>query len=42
MLVLGVDPGSLVTGYGLVEKKTINLLASTQARLAHPATRLFM
>jgi crossover junction endodeoxyribonuclease RuvC len=26
MLVLGVDPGSIVTGYGLVEKKNSHLL----------------
>jgi crossover junction endodeoxyribonuclease RuvC len=39
MLVLGVDPGSRVTGYGLIEKR-MNRLTCIDARTIAPSPRL--
>jgi len=36
MLVLGVDPGSLVTGYGLVEKKDKRLIYAGGGKISFP------
>lgn len=36
MLILGLDPGSLHTGYGLVEKNGSKLLATEAGRLSSP------
>ncbi|MBA7531525.1 Crossover junction endodeoxyribonuclease RuvC [subsurface metagenome] len=38
MLVLGVDPGSLVTGYGLVKKEggTLGYVAGGKISFPHP------
>ncbi len=37
MLVLGVDPGSRITGYGLVEKKTVTLSSFIPVLSSHTA-----
>lgn len=36
MLILGLDPGSLHTGYGLVERQGSKLLAAEAGRLSSP------
>jgi crossover junction endodeoxyribonuclease RuvC len=36
MLVLGVDPGSLVTGYGLIEKKENTLIYIASGTISFP------
>ena len=36
MLVLGVDPGSIVTGYGLVEKKENRLIFVEAGKISFP------
>lgn len=41
MLVLGVDPGSLTTGYGLVEKKGSRLFRLESGELKCPGKRPF-
>lgn len=41
MLVLGVDPGSQVTGYGLLEKKKDQLVCIHSGRIVSPARAPF-
>ena len=41
MLVLGVDPGSLTTGYGLVNKQNNNLVYIGGGKISFPHSRPF-